>query len=329
MSIKSVSGDAAARAEARRWFLAMRNAPSLRQKAACDKWREAHPAHEEAWQTIESVWQDSSVAVQKLAEKEANVLSGYLAAMDKKQARKATRRRVSSAAALCMMLVMLTGLWLQNPSWIQNLSADQVAAKGERREVLLADGSKVLLDADSAFSVDFTPQARRIRLLRGGAFFDVVPSKTPFIVDTHAGCVRVLGTQFDVRLQENSGVVTLARGSVAVSSKGQPQPTIIKPGQQVAFSPQGVAAPASVNVEDAMAWQGGRYIFYRARLGDVMRELERYRPGRVVISYSTLADQRVTGSFSLDDTDKALDSLQASIGFRMRKVTNYLVIITQ
>ena len=329
MPIKSVSGDTGVRAEARRWFLAMQNCPSRRQKAACDKWRNAHPAHEEAWQTIESVWQDIATPVQQLAEKETNVLSDYLVAMDKNHARKAACRRFGSAAALCMMLVMLADLWLQNPSWIQNLSADQVAAKGERREVLLADGSKVLLDADSAFCIEFTPEARRIHLLRGGAFFDVVPSKTPFIVDTHAGSVRVLGTQFDVRLQESHGVVTLARGSVAVSSKSQLQPTMIKPGQQVAFSPQGVAAPVSINVEDAMAWHGGRYVFYRARLGDVIRELERYRPGRVMIPYSALAEQRVTGSFSLANTDKALDSLQASIGFRMRKVTNYLVIITQ
>ena len=325
MSIKSVSGDAAVRAEARRWFLAMQDSPSRRQQAACDKWREAHPAHEAAWRAIESVWQDTVSPSLQLAEKEANVLSGYLAAMDKNRARKATRRRAGLAAALC---VMLAGLWLQNPSWMQNLSADQVAAKGERREVLLADGSKVLLDADSAFSIDFTAKARRIHLLRGGAFFDVVPAKTPFIVDTRAGSVRVLGTQFDVRLQESGGVVTLARGSVAVSSPGQAQPTMMKPSQQVAFSPQGVAAPVSVNVQDAMAWHGGRYIFYRARLGDVMREVERYRPGRVVMPYSALADQRVTGSFSLADTDKALDSLQASIGFRMRKVTSYLVIIT-
>lgn len=329
MSIKPESNDAAVRAEARRWFLAMQNGPSRRQLAACDKWRRAHPAHEEAWLAIESVWQDTAVPGQLLAEKEADVLSGYLAAMDKNRARKAARRRAGSAAALCVTLVMLAGLWLQNPSWMQNLSADRVAAKGERREVLLADGSKVLLDADSAFSVDFTPDVRRIHLLRGGAFFDVVSSKTPFIVDTPAGSVRVLGTQFDVRLQESGGVVTLARGSVAVSSEGQSQPTMIKPGQQVAFSPQGVAAPASVNVQDAMAWHGGRYIFYRARLGDVMREVERYRPGRVLMPSSALADQRVTGSFSLADTDKALDSLQASVGFRMRKVTDYLVIITQ
>lgn len=84
--------------------------------------------------------------------------------------------------------------------------------------------------------------------------FDVVPSKAPFIVDTHAGSVRVLGTQFDVRLQEGSGVVTLARGSVAVSSKGQPQPTMIKPGQQVAFSPQGLLPRSALTLR--MRWRG-------------------------------------------------------------------------
>ncbi|MEJ4043813.1 FecR family protein [Erwinia sp. SLM-02] len=329
MSTKAKLNDAAIRAEARRWFLAMQNGPSRRQRAACETWRQAHPAHEEAWRAIESVWLDTAAPGQKLAEKEADVLSGYLAAMDNNRARKVTRRRAGSAVALSMMLLLLAGLWLQNPSWMQNFAADQVAAKGERREVALADGSTVLLDADSAFSVDLTADLRRVQLLRGGAYFDVVPSKTPFVVETPAGSVRVLGTQFDVRLQEGGGVVTLARGSVAVSSEGQPQPTLIKPGQQVAFSPQGVAAPASVNVQDAMAWHGGRYIFYRARLGDVMREVERYRPGRVLIPSSALADQRVTGSFSLADTDKALDSLQASVGFRLRKVTDYLVIVTQ
>jgi ferric-dicitrate binding protein FerR (iron transport regulator) len=50
-------------------------------------------------------------------------------------------------------------------------------------------------------------------------FFDVLPSKTLFIVDTHAGSMRVLGTQWDVRLQERSGVVALQ--SAAKASRSQ------------------------------------------------------------------------------------------------------------
>jgi len=329
MSNNTVASNAEIRAEARRWFLAMQNNPSRRQQMACNKWRKSYPAHEEAWCAIESVWQDTAVPGQLLAEKEADILSGYLAVMDKNKVRKTYRRRIASASMLCILLMILVvGGW-QNPSWIQNLSADQVAMKGERREVILGDGSKVLLDADSALNVDFTPAARRVHLLRGGAWFDVVPSETPFIVETDMGNIRVLGTQFDVRLQEQAGVVTLVRGSVAVSNNAHPEPIVIKPGQQVMFNQHGVETPVSVNTQDATAWQNGRYIFYRARLADVVHEVERYRKGWIVIPSGDLADQRVTGSFSLDDTDKALESLQASVGFNMYRKTDYLVVISK
>jgi len=328
MSNNAVAGHAGIRAEARRWFLVMQNSPSRRQQTACEKWRKSDPAHEEAWQAIESVWQETAAPGQLLAEKEADILLSYLAVMDKNKQRK-TRRRVMSVSVLSLLLLIMVVTGVQNPSWLQNLSADQVAMKGERREILLEDGSKVLLDADSAFSVDFTPGSRRIHLLRGGAWFDVTPSKTPFIVETNMGNIRVLGTQFDVRLHEQGGVVTLVRGSVAVSNDLHPEPIVIKPGQQVAFSRHGIDTPVSVNTQDAIAWHNGRYIFYRARLADVVREVERYRKGWIVIPSTDLADQRVTGSFSLEDTDKALESLQASVGFKMHKQTDFLVIISQ
>ncbi|MFT8209533.1 MAG: FecR family protein [Symbiopectobacterium sp.] len=202
-----------------------------------------------------------------------------------------------------------------------------MARKGERRDVTLADGSRVLLDADSAFSVEVTPQLRRVHLLRGAAFFDVTPSQTPFVVATAAGDVRVLGTQFDVRLIDDAALVTLAKGSVAVTAGGAVTPAMLKPGQQVWFSATVTHAPVSVNVADEMAWREGCYIFYRARLADVVREVERYRPGRILIPASALANERVTGSFSLADSDVALVSLQASVGFQMRKVTERLVIL--
>lgn len=126
---------------------------------------------------------------------------------------------------------MLAGiLWLENPYWIQNATASHVASKGERRDVTLADGSRVLLDADSAFKVEFTPQGQRVHLLRGAAFFDVMPSQTPFVAAAAAGDVRVLGTQFDVRLMDTAALVTLAKGSVPVTAGGAVTPTMLKPG---------------------------------------------------------------------------------------------------
>lgn len=128
MSNNAVAGNAGVRAEARRWFLTMQNNPSRRQRAACDKWRKSSPEHEESWQAIESVWQDTAAPGQLLAEKEAGILSGYLAVMDKNKAR-TTRRRVISASVFSLLLVIMIVTGVQNPSWLQNLSADQVAMK--------------------------------------------------------------------------------------------------------------------------------------------------------------------------------------------------------
>jgi transmembrane sensor len=95
----------------------------------------------------------------------------------------------------------------------------------------------------------------------------------------------------------------------------------------VRFGPQGVADVQSVALEDALAWRGGRYTFYQARLADVVAEIERYRKGRILVMGSSLADERVTGSFSLDDTDAALQSLQASVGFNLHSLGGRLTII--
>lgn len=323
----STRTDADIRSQARQWFIAMRDNPSRRQRAACEKWRNSDPAHEAAWQDINAVWQETDVAGRKLAEKEADELAVYLTAIERNRHRQQVRRRAVSISAVCGVL-LLACLWLENPYWSQNLMADHVAARGERSEQVLPDGTRVLLDADSAMNVDMSAGKRHVELLRGGAFFDVVHSSVPFTVSAGAGDIRVLGTQFDVRLLNGGGAVTLARGSVAITTTENATPTILSPGQKASFSSSGVDTPESVNIRDEMAWHSGRYIFYRARLEDVVREVERYHRGRILIPASALANERVTGSFSLADSDAALASLQASVGFRMHKVTDYLLIIT-
>lgn len=315
------------REQARDWFIALRDNPSGSQRAACDQWRQSHPAHDEAYRAVEAVWRATAEPGKRLAEKESDVLAVYLTAINQAKRHQRARRWLVSASACCA-LVLAGILWLENPYWMQNVTASHVASKGERHNVMLEDGSRVLLDADSAFSVELTPQLRRVHLLRGAAFFDVTPSPIPFVVATAAGDVRVLGTQFDVRLIDDAALVTLAKGSVAVTAGGAMTPTVLKPGEQARFSATGTHTPVSVNITDEMAWREGRYIFYRARLADVVHEVERYRPGRILISASALANESVTGSFSLADSDAALASLQASVGFHMRKVTERLVILS-
>lgn len=314
------------REKAREWFVALLAEPTAARQAEFERWLQADPAHFEAYRSVEALWHALESPGQRLAEQEADELSGYLEAMDRAKRDRKTTKRLGTLAIV--MAVLLSGaVWLERPGLIEDFGADYVTERGERRSITLADGSSVLLDADSALADASVAAKRRVRLIRGGAFFEVEPSKVPFIVDAANGEIRVLGTGFDVRLLSDGASVTLAHGRISVTANGQLDPKILEPGQQVHFGPKGISTVQPVELDDALAWRGGRYTFYRTRLADVVQEIGRYRKGRIVIATSSLADELVTGSFSLEDTDEALSSLQASVGFEVHSLGSRLTVL--
>ncbi len=315
-------------AEARAWFVRLLQEPTARNRATFEAWRQTDPAHADAFRAVALTWEAAEQPGKRLAEAEADELSVYLKAMDGAKDRRKSSRRLAGAAVILACLLG-TAVWLERPNMLQDFAADYVSSRGERLEIRLADGSTVLLDADSALADDFSEGERQVRLLRGGAFFEVQHDpQHPFKVIAADGEVRVLGTRFEVRLLEDSGLVTLEQGSVSVTAGAARAKTVLEPGQQVAFGADGLAPVQSVDLGDSLAWRDGRFVFYRARLGDVLAEIGRYRKGRIVIASSRLADERVTGSFSLADTDAALASLQASVGFRLTGLGGRIAVIT-
>jgi transmembrane sensor len=324
--LPSTGPDAELREEARHWFLLLLERPSAARQAEFDAWYHSDPAHREMYSAVEAAWQAAETPGRRLAEKESVQLAVYLEAMDKAKAQRKSHRKLTGLSVL-LAAMLGTGIWLEWPTFVQDMVADYSSARGERRSVQLRDGSRVLLDADSAIDVGAGDSVRYVRLLRGNAFFDITPSSDPFIVKAGDGEVRVLGTAFAVRLSQDGGVVTLERGKVEVSTDGRPETVALSPGHQVAFDAFGVGAVKEAVVGDELAWREGRFTFYRARLEDVINEIQRYRLGRIIIATSSLADERVTGSVQLADTDAALASIQASLGFRMHTFAGRLTII--
>ncbi|MDQ8697365.1 FecR family protein [Hyphomicrobium sp. LHD-15] len=305
------------------WLSRLRGNPAPGDQAVFEQWLAASPAHRVAWRRAESLWSTMGEPGARVAEEEASILAGYLENMDRARRRKAVRR---TGTALGLALAVLSGaIWLEQPHLLQNLAADYVSARGERRLVTLSDASTVLLDADTAMDVAFSPGERRVRLLRGTAYFSVTKSGDPFIVEAADGQVRVLGTEFDVRLADQRAVVTLARGRVEVGNGTRT--ATIAPGQQVSYAADTLGTVVEADLDAALAWRDGRFVFYEARLADVVAEIARYRSGRIVITSSELANWTVSGSLPLDDPDAALRSLQSSVGFSMRSIAGRLVIL--
>ncbi len=158
-------------------------------------------------------------------------------------------------------------------------------ARGNQYQLLLPDGSKVWLNAESSvrFPVAFQGKERRVEVT-GEVFFDVVHnSKMPFSVLANGVEVQDLGTQFNVNAYSNEEGVktTVVEGKVNVvkreTANVKRQSAIVTPGQQAQVNDRGaINVVKDVDVDAAVAWKNGQFIFAGNNIQSVMRQLERW-----------------------------------------------------
>jgi transmembrane sensor len=218
--------------------------------------------------------------------------------------------------------------WLASGGY-DTLRSDHVTGTGEIETVTLADGSTITLNAGSAIAVDLSAGERRITLYRGEAMFEVMPDRNrPFVVDAPEASVRVLGTAFDLKAGADSLHVGLVHGAIEVRPDAAPRkPLILRPGEQVSIDHQGAGPVTRFDPTAALAWRRNQAVFYRATLGEVVDTLNRYRSGTILILDDDLRRREVSGVFDLRRPDAALEAVGKTLGLRIRRVTEYLVLL--
>ncbi len=214
------------------------------------------------------------------------------------------------------------------------LLADHRTAVGEQRVVTLPDGGIVRLNTDTAIAVTYREQERRIDLLRGEALFEVMPDRQkPFRVFAQGGVTHAVGTAFVVQANEQKTRVAVTEGivDVAVIDSGDRQsgPSIaVRKDQQTSY--RSGATPKIVQDSDShavTAWTRGAIVIQGEPFAEAMAELDRYRPGRIVVLADVSRTQPVSGRFLLTGIDDALTALASTQGLSVIRVTNYLVLI--
>lgn len=309
------------------WLSLLHDQPSSGDQVTFSHWLQADPAHAEAYAQAQVVWEMSEAPARTLADEDALALQGYLNAMNRSRQTRVRRWSGALAMAACLVLMIGIGAGWQPSRWVDDLGADYVSAPGEIRTVTLADQSQVTLDADSAIAVDFSRGERHVQLRRGAGFFSVTHTGEPFVVDAEKGEVRVLGTQFEVRLQPRGAQVTVLSGRVGVTAQKNAEQQILTAGQQVAYGEGAAEKSHAVDSEAQLAWRQGWLNYYKASLADVVEDLGRYYPGRIVLLNDQLAARRVSGSFPSKDPMAVLSSLQGVLGFEQHAVMGRLIIL--
>lgn len=282
------------------------------------QWRAQHPDHERAWRHIEAVHgQLKSVAA-------ASAIAHAALAPPR------SARRRAGVKALAVLLFAGGGAWLaqrETAPWHEWL-ADARTGVGERRTMQLADGSTVVLNTGTAIRVQMGATERRLRLVEGeiavttGHAGDF--AALPFVVETAHGEVRPLGTRFSVHVRDGSSRVAVFEGAVAIQPHdGGGQAPVLRAGAQARFTRSVVVLQGAVQESD-IAWTDGMLVAGGMRLADFLAELARHRPGRIDCD-PAVAEQRVSGSYPLADTDRILDILQSTLAVQVRYFTRYWV----
>ncbi|WP_440467815.1 FecR family protein [Pseudomonas sp. YH-1] len=257
------------------------------------RWRGLSMDHERAAREAEALW---------------GALPETRHAEDYRRRVRRPRRWLALAAAACVAAIAVT---IALPEPLAGLYSDYATRTGERRMLELADGSRVWLNSDSALSVDFSPQQRRLRLHSGEALFEVAKDAArPFIVEARGGEVRAVGTRFDVDSRGPQVRVDVTEGVVQVNSAGS-EPVRLSAGERLSYREAAAPEPVQpLDLSSASAWQRGKLIFNQRPLGEVLDELERYVPGRIVLTDNALRQHKVSGVFDLKDPDALLKTLE-------------------
>lgn len=308
--------------QAAKW-LVMLQAPNTTQatRAKWQRWRDAHPDHERAWQHIEA-------SATQMRAMHSPLAHGTLIQNDTEKRR--ARRRAIKLLGVVAFTGTSTWLLRDNPVW-REWHADHRTATGERRTIVLADGTQIMLNTASVIDVHFDNTVRLVTLIRGEILVTTAPDSAsatgrPFIVATDQGRLRALGTRFTVHQRENDSHVSLFEGMVEIRPTGAPDHTrVLQAGEQISFTRNTIETPQTIDTH-AASWVTGMLVVQEMPLTDFIDELARYRPGYLSCD-PALSHLKVSGIYPIEDTERVLDMLLHVHPIEIYSLTRYWVTI--
>ncbi len=227
---------------------------------------------------------------------------------------------VASAALLALA-------WVAPEAWLR-LQADHRSGTGIQA-VALPDGSRAVLDADSAIAVRYDGQVRRIALLRGHAWFQVTPDAArPFQVEAQGGVIEDISTAFAVAREDDHVETRVEQGRVRVAAADRAGWTYLDAGQRARFAPGGrVVREQDVALDRIAAWREGELLLEATGVEDAVRRIARYRAGATFVRGDLSALPTVNAAFRIDRPEQALDALAVSAGLRVTRLPMGVAIV--
>lgn len=268
------------------------------------RWRDQSPEHLEALDRARALWRRLGSALPEV------------------QRRRARRRRRAKALgwAAPIAACLLLGLHFGYGYWTSG-RFDQVTADGERRTVLMADGSRIVMSGGSALDVEVGHGVRRIDLYRGQIFVEARHDPLdPLVVHAGEARFRDVGTQFQVSRKGDGARLVVSEGLVEASRDDRRR--LVHAGQAVAIG-RGFGVVQAVDAQAETAWVAGRLVFRNQTLPQILAALAPYHRGRIVVLRRGADWPPLNATVDLDHVDRWLVAVEQMQDLRATRIAGY------
>jgi transmembrane sensor len=313
--------------EALDWVVRLKTGePTKADIEALQRWRRQSPAHEEAFKNAARLFRNAGIAARELADEQG--ASAPVPGLRRSSSRVLARRAllggaIAASAAGYLVVRPPLGLW---PS-LEELSADYRTGKGEHRKVVVAPDVSLELNTQTSVALRSAQNETQIELISGEASVAAKrSSSTPLVVLAGAGRITALQANFNARCLDGVVSVTCLDGAVDVE-QGRNRVRLRK-AEQVSYSGAGIEASVPVDVAQVTAWQAGLLIFRDMPLASVVDEVNRYRPGKIIIANADLRRRLVNGTFQVDRLENFVAQVEQLFGARVRSLPGGVVILS-
>lgn len=330
--MKSINKDGRAVAveEASQWLVRLHDDNvSDADLEAWGDWMAKSPLNARAFDDVSALW-EASASVSSHSLDQAIQTNDQVA---RRRAPRTPRRRWWAAAAMaaaCGVVAIGVVKWLPGTPVPQVLATE----KGERREVLLADGSTVALDADSRLTVGLSGKTRELVLERGRAHFAVAhDASRPFRVQAGGIVSQAIGTRFSVAYRSSKRVAVLVdEGRVRVSQL-QGNSGVAREagkGERIGYSAEGgLEGPERVNADLALSWKEGNVVYQSEPLSAVIEDLNRYSQVPLKLEDPSMGQLLVTGRWESGSIDSWIAGLASALHLDVIRNPEAIILATR
>lgn len=288
--------------EAQQWVVRLASRKADTDDAqAFRHWCARSSAHASAFVQARAVWQDLRPAAQRMQRAEA------ARAAQREGGRFGRRAFLGTALAGTAAWLVLRpplGLW---PA-VTELAADLRTGTGEQREWVTADGIVVQLNTRTRMDVRAADGGMaRLELLEGEAEIrtDLDGAAPAVQVRAGDGLITAQRARFNLRFIDGEACVTCLAGRVDVR-RGDAGNVSVDVDQQLVYARARPGVARRADADAVSAWRRRQLVFDQVPLAEVVAEVNRYRPGKLILTDAEIGRKRVQASFSIDRLDDVI-----------------------